>query len=57
MMIRFITRNVIVPVLPDIAWEYVGDFDALTSWHPGVPPVEMENNADPTGIGSVRTFS
>ncbi|MCZ4079962.1 SRPBCC family protein [Rhodococcus sp. H36-A4] len=56
-MIRFITRNVIVPVLPDIAWEYVGDFDALTSWHPGVPPVEMENNADPTGIGSVRTFS
>lgn len=57
MMIRSITRNVIVPVLPDLAWEYVGDFDALASWHPGVPPVEMENNADPKEIGSVRTFS
>jgi len=54
-MARSLVRSIAVPADADSVWSHVGDFAGLGSWHPGVPPAELEG--DPTRVGAIRTFS
>ncbi|QXW00556.1 MULTISPECIES: SRPBCC family protein [Rhodococcus] len=49
-------RTTTLPVEPDQIWSVIKGFDELASWHPRVPPSEMEESADPTTPGAVRRF-
>lgn len=51
-----VLRTTTLRAEPDQIWSVIKGFDELASWHPRVPPSEMEDGADPTTPGSVRRF-
>ncbi len=54
-MARSLVRSIVVAADADSVWSHIGAFDGLGTWHPSVPPAEIEG--DPTQVGSIRTFS
>ncbi|MFM1725346.1 MULTISPECIES: SRPBCC family protein [Rhodococcus] len=54
-MARSLVRSIVVAADADSVWSHIGAFDGLGTWHPSVPPAELEG--DPTQVGSIRTFS
>ncbi|NMM90764.1 hypothetical protein B2J88_41655 [Rhodococcus sp. SRB_17] len=49
-------RTITLPTDSDQIWSVIKGFDKLASWHPRIPPSEMEGNTDPNTPGSVRRF-
>lgn len=52
-----LVRTTMLAADPDQIWSLVRQFDELASWHPQVPPSEMEGNANPTTPGATRRFT
>ncbi|MBO1415259.1 SRPBCC family protein [Streptomyces sp. FH025] len=50
------TVSTVVEAPAERVWELIGDFHALGSWHPGLPPSRLGNELTGNTIGSVRLF-
>ncbi|MFG2223064.1 SRPBCC family protein [Streptomyces sp. NPDC048644] len=53
---RNLIRTIVLPATPDTVWRTIGRFDGLPDWHPHIPPLIIENGADPEIPGAVRAF-
>ncbi|MFJ5786280.1 SRPBCC family protein [Streptomyces hydrogenans] len=54
---RTLERSVVIAADPDAVWALAGGFAALADWHPHLPPVTVEDGADPEVPGAVRVFA
>ncbi|MER5739672.1 SRPBCC family protein [Streptomyces sp. NPDC002262] len=54
---RTLERSVVIAADPDAVWAVAGGFAGLADWHPHLPPLTVEDGADPEVPGAVRAFA